>query len=147
MRHFGTTSFLALCGLLLTAGCSQQLSGAAEPGVNIAQYHSFYVAREKENDVTNAIQKDLAGRGLTAAQGLESTVPPAADCKVLAQDKWMWDITMYPLEIKVDFVNPKTGALLASGRSYRTSMVRKSPEEMVKEIFDKIFASAATPPK
>jgi hypothetical protein len=56
----------------------------------------------------------------------------------------MWDITMYPLEIKVDFVNPKTGALLASGRSYRTSMVRKSPEEMVKEIFDKIFATAPT---
>jgi hypothetical protein len=125
--------------LLAGGGCSQQLSGAVEPGVSLSGVKTYYVVRDKETDVTTAIQKDLTARGLVATCGPESATPPAADCKVIATDKWMWDLTMYPLEVKLEVVNARTGALMASGRSYRTSLVRKSPDEMVKEIFDKIF--------
>jgi hypothetical protein len=94
------------------------------------------------DEVTTAIQKDLTARGFTGTLGPDSATPTFVDAKVIAQDKWMWDITMYPLEVKIDVVTPKTGALLASGRSYHTSLVRKSPDEMVHEVFDKIFGMA-----
>jgi hypothetical protein len=134
----------ALCvfGALVMTGCAKQLSGAAEPGVDLKSMRTFYIVRDKETKVTTAMQKELAARGFTATMGPDSATPAFADCKVLAEDKWMWDLTMYPIEVKVSMVNPRTGALLASGRSYRTSLVRKSPDEMVKEVFDQIFGTA-----
>jgi hypothetical protein len=132
---------LAVVGLFGVGGCSQQLSGDVEPGVDLRGVRTYYVVKTEETKVTTAIEAELRGRGFTASSGPETAVPASADCKVLATDKWVWDMTMYPLEVKVEMVDARTGKLMASGRSYRTSMVRKSPQEMVKEIFDKIFGT------
>ncbi|HEY7116419.1 MAG TPA: DUF4136 domain-containing protein [Tepidisphaeraceae bacterium] len=142
MRRALIVALFGLYGLLFGAGCAQQLSGAVEPGVDVGGIRSFYIVRDKETDVTTAIQKDLTSRGFTVTAGPESTMPSLVDARVLAKDKWMWDITMYLLEVKVEIVHPRTGALLASGRSYRTSLVRKSPQEMVNEVFNKIFPNS-----
>ena len=47
------------------------------------------------------------------------------------KDKWMWDITMYMIELTITFREPGTDYPLAEGNSYHTSLTRKSPEEMV----------------
>ena len=54
-------------------------------------------------------------------------------------DRWMWDITMYMLELTVHVRNPETNASLAVGNSYHTSLSRKSPVEMVEEVLNNIF--------
>jgi hypothetical protein len=143
MRYATLLSALSIL-VSLAGGCAQQVTGAAEPGASLNTMRTFYIVRDQETKVTTAIQKDLTARGFTATLGPDSAVPPFVDAKVIALDKWMWDMTMYPLEVKIDVVNPKTGALLASGRSYHTSLVRKSPDEMVHEVFDKIFGAAPT---
>jgi hypothetical protein len=147
MRITYLSCILSLTALTGTVGCAkQELSGAAEPGVQLSRLKSFHVVQGDSDDVTKALAGDLTARGFTVTTGTESTTPATAQCKVLSTNKWMWDITMYPLEIKVEMVDPKSGALLASGRSYRTSMVRKSPEGMAHEIFDKIFGPAPAQP-
>ena len=51
----------------------------------------------------------------------------------------MWDITMYMLELNIEIRHPRTDYVLATGRSFRTSLARKSPEEMVEEVIGEIF--------
>jgi len=54
-------------------------------------------------------------------------------------DKWMWDITMYLLELTITIRDPQTDYPLANGNSYHTSLTRKSPPEMVDEVLGNIF--------
>jgi hypothetical protein len=53
----------------------------------------------------------------------------------------MWDITMYMIALSISIRDPNNDVQLASGHSTRSSLVRKSPEEMVKEVLTKIFAA------
>ena len=66
-----------------------------------------------------------------------------ADVAVTYADKWVWDITMYMVELSINLRDPKTGFPLATGNSFHTSMSRKSPDEMVDEVLHNIFS--ATP--
>lgn len=51
----------------------------------------------------------------------------------------MWDITMYLLKLDIQITDAKTGAILAKGEAVHTSLARKSPEYMAREILDDIF--------
>jgi len=146
MRHSIVMGAALLLFAALGSGCSHQISGGPEAGVDMNRYHSFYVVSEKNDaDVAKALRTDLSARGLSVSSGPDSaTLPAAADCKVIYHDKWMWDVTMYLLEVKLEMVDPRSGAMLASGRCYRTSMARKAPEVMVKEITDRIFGTTAS---
>ena len=78
-------------------------------------------------------------RGLTATDGPELQLPVKADAVVTYADKWMWDMTMYMLELTVTIRNPTNNFPLAVGNSFHTSLTRKSPEEMVDEVMTNIF--------
>src|SRR5690242_15646118 len=132
MKHL----LLGLTGLLFVVGCASQQSGKLEQGVDSARLRSFHVvtAGDRKGDVTNAIHKELERRGFTVTEGSEKDPTAASvDVLVMSTDKWMWDMSMYLIEVKIDLVDPRSGALLGSGRSYRTSLARKSPDYMVKE--------------
>jgi hypothetical protein len=43
------------------------------------------------------------------------------------------------IELRIQFKNAGSGMLIASGNSYRTSLARKSSEEMVEEVLTEIF--------
>ena len=85
------------------------------------------------------IANELNSMGYQATSGVEQTSPIPVDAIVTYRDKWMWDITMYMLELNIDLRDPKTNYSFASGRSYRTSLARKSPEEMTEEVLVKIL--------
>ncbi|MEE4358091.1 MAG: hypothetical protein V2I97_16595 [Desulfococcaceae bacterium] len=78
--------------------------------------------------------------GLQAEYGLEADMPEDTDIIVAFQDKWFRDITLYLLDLKIIFMEPESKTIVAKGQSYRTSLARKSPEQMVKEVLDSIFA-------
>ena len=43
------------------------------------------------------------------------------------------------IRIKIQFRDGKSNVLIVSGESYRTSMARRSPEEMIKETLEEIL--------
>jgi len=88
----------------------------------------------------------LVGMGYRATTGPEDAAPDDVDAIVTYRDKWMWDITMYMLELDITLRNPKTKYPIAVGNSYHTSLTRKSSEEMVKEVLTNIF-NKSTPGK
>ena len=61
------------------------------------------------------------------------------DAFVTYHDRWMWDITMYLLELTVTLHDPRTNVGVASGNSFHTSLTRKTPQEMVDEVVDNIL--------
>ncbi len=123
-------------------GCAiNRASASVSPDVEISQLMKFFVVRFGPDDrfINKLITNQLINMGYEATTGPEDKAPNYVDAVVTYQDKWQWDISMYMLELDITFRNPKTNVLLAVGNSYHTSLTRKSPEEMVKEVLNNIF--------
>ena len=131
-------------GLLLTlfSGCvSTSLTSDIDPSADLTSLQSFYVVKYERDKrgVEEKIAAELNAMGKNATSGTEPKPPSPVDAVVTYQDKWMWDITMYMLELTIDLRNPESNYKFATGRSYRTSLARKSPEQMIQEVLGEIF--------
>jgi hypothetical protein len=137
---------LLLGSLTLASGCvANRATATASPDVNWTTVKTFYVVRTQGDTrgTENLIRDDLVKRGFSATGGPE--LPKESykvDAIVTYVDRWMWDITMYMLELTVTIRNPANNFPLASGNSYHTSLARKSPEAMVDEVLTNIFNRA-----
>ena len=134
-------SGLLLLGLLaLTSGCANRATASLSPGADLSKIKSFYLipgAEDKDNYLL--IKSNLEKRGYIVTTGPEMLPPYKSDAIVTYVDKWMWDITMYMLELTITFRDPIYNSPLATGNSLHSSLTRKSPEEMVDEVLTNIF--------
>jgi hypothetical protein len=126
----------------LLSGCATaQLHSDIATGTDLQTLKKIYVVRlpKDERGVEKLIAEHLNALGKEATSGEKADAPASVDAIVTYQDKWMWDITMYMIELNVQVRNPKTEISLANGHSLRTSLVRKSPREMVTEVLNDLF--------
>lgn len=153
---FQPTNGFLLVAVLLLGGCSLgHQKGSVVPGTAISQtsdkgasekspvfyvHGEYYVERLPEDGrgINRLIVDDLRKRGLRAATGQPGLVPNETNVIITYQDRWMWDMSMYMIRLNIQ-LKTTDGDLLASGESYRTSMIRKSPEFMIGEILNEIF--------
>ena len=92
--------------------------------------------------VGKLVTDNLVKRGFSATAGPEVPQPSKVDAVITYVDRWMWDITMYMLELTITIRDPGNEYPLASGKSYHTSLTRMSPSEMVDEVLNNIFKEA-----
>jgi hypothetical protein len=137
--------YLAAIGVALvvglSSGCMTQLTSNVVPGTNLKalkRLHVIHLAAD-QHGVERLIADRLNAMGYQTTVGEKGTLPEDAQAVVTYQDKWMWDITMYMLELNVQIRQPKTDIALATGHSMRTSLVRSSPSEMVAEVLKDIY--------
>lgn len=126
--------------LTLTSGCAVNRATANVDSPNaLNSVKTMYVSKLEpdERGINVLIADKLRTRGYTVATGTEK--PNTVDALVTYKDKWMWDITMYMLELTITIRDPKNDFPLASGNSFHTSLTRKSPTEMVDEVVENIF--------
>ena len=99
---------------------------------------AFNVDVADKNQINQLIAENLRSRGVTATTG---ATPSAnnVDAIVTYIDRWMWDITMYLLQLTVTVSDPKTNAQLATATSLHGSLTRLSPAEMVNETMSNIY--------
>jgi hypothetical protein len=130
-----------LCVILLAAGCSSTLQAKKSPGADLSQLKAFYVQKLPADGrgIERVIADRLTQMGYRASSGPGDSPSSPVDAIVTYQDKWMWDITMYMIELSVQLREPQTRTVLATGHSMRTSLVRKDPEGMVEEVLTEIF--------
>jgi hypothetical protein len=140
MKNTAVVAMLA-CVIGLFSGCVTQLNSDVAPDANLAAIKTIYVVRlaQDERGVDRMIADRLNLMGKQATSGEAGKAPADVDAIVTYQDKWMWDITMYMIELNVQVRKPKSEFAIASGHSMRTSLVRKSPPEMVAEVLGDIF--------
>jgi hypothetical protein len=138
---------LILSVLALSSGCAvNRATATVSPDTDLTKVKTYYVVQQPKDQrgIERLISDNLAARGFSAKSGPEtSTVPPAVDAVVTYVDKWMWDITMYMLELTVTVRNPANNFPMATANSYHTSLTRKSPPEMVDEVLTNIFNGTA----
>lgn len=131
---------LAAAAVFLS-GCVTQLKADVSPGTKLGEVKKLYVVKLPADGrgVDRMIADRLNAMGLKATNGERSAMPDDVDAIVTYQDKWMWDITMYMLELNVQLRQPKTEMAMASGHTLRTSLARKSPTELIEEVLNEIF--------
>jgi hypothetical protein len=134
-------SLLILISAAFLSGCVTRLDATITPGTKLDQVNTFYVVHLPADGrgVERLIADRLNTMGKKATFGEKSEAPAGVDAVVTYQDKWMWDITMYMIELNIQLRQPKTEMAIATGHSLRTSLVRKSPPEMIEEVLGQIF--------
>lgn len=140
MKRLG---LLVICVPLafMGVGCSSTLQAKRMPGADVAPLKRFYVQKLPADGrgIEQLIEKRLNQMGYVAGSGASETPSSSVDAIVTYQDKWMWDITMYMIELSIQFRDPQSRMVLATGHSMRTSLVRKDPEGMVDEVLTEMF--------
>ncbi len=134
------SAVLTCLALLSTTGCAvNRATASLMPDADLAKVKTVYVVKQPEDErgVDELIKKNLAKRGYQVQGGPEQPVPYKTDAVVTYIDKWMWDITMYMLELTISVRNASNFPM-ATGNSLHTSLTRKSPEEMVEEVLTNI---------
>ena len=135
-------SIVAYALLVFVSGCAVvRVDANHTPNAHIDQVRSIYVVHFEPDKrmINEIITNQLNELGYIATTGDAENRPKAVDVVLTYEDRWMWDITMYLLELKMWLENPNSGEFVAEGYSIRTSFSRKSPEYMVGEVLEKLF--------
>jgi len=136
-------SCLAL-GLAATTGCAvNRASATLMADADLSKVKTLYVVHSEndKHDIDKDLKTAFEKRGFVVSTGPAQTTPYAQDAVVTYIDKWMWDLTMYLLELQVTVRNPASNFPLATADSVHTSLTRKSPAEMADEVAANIVAA------
>ena len=111
----------------------------ADPGLRWETLKTLHVQQLDGED--GSTKKLIADKFRSAGFQVTADPEPAnkPDAVVTYLDRWMWDITMYMLELTVTLKDPRNDIALATGNSLHTSLTRKSPKAMVDEVVDNIL--------
>ena len=125
----------------ITSGCAvNRATSNVDSTTNLSALRTMHVKKNPtdEKDIDVLIADKLRSKGVAVTTGSEAP-PSSVDATVTYIDKWMWDITMYMLELTITIRDPKTDFPLATGNSFHTSLTRLTPTEMVNEVVDNIY--------
>jgi len=134
---------LLLAAALALAACAD-LSARVSPETDFAEYETYFVVRHARDArlIDEIIREEMILLGLKAGSGPIGQKPPVVDVLVTYEDRWAWDMATYLLSLRIDFRDARNNVLLATGQSYRPSLERKSPPEMVREVLAAIMQKA-----
>lgn len=137
---------LVISALLMTA-CVNRQTVTVAPTTNMPALKTIYVVHQPKDKerIDTLIADNLRLRGVTATNG-DGPAPSNVDAVITYVDKWMWDITMYLLQLTVTVRDPKTEFPMATASSYHSSLTRLSPVEMVTETMNNIYNGKVTEP-
>ena len=127
--------------VILSTGCAvNRATGSVDATTDLKSLKTMHVVKipEDSGETNVLIAEKLRSKGVTVTTGTEPA-PSNIDAVVTYVDRWMWDITMYMLELTVTIRDPKSNFPLATGNSYHTSLTRLTPKEMVNEVVDNIY--------
>jgi hypothetical protein len=135
--------FIFLAALIFSVttltGCVNRASAKVDQNTDLRALKTMHVVKipDETAGISTLIADDLRRRGYKVTEGTDK--PEEVNAIVTYADRWMWDITMYLLELTVTIREPKTDFPVASGNSMHGSLTRMSPKEMVDEIMGNIF--------
>ena len=97
----------ALLAVVVTlSGCAtQSLRMDVAPGTDLQEFRTFYVRKLPADGrgVERLISEQLNTMGYSSTYGVSMASPHPVDIVVTYEDHWMWDITMYMLQLDIAF--------------------------------------------
>lgn len=132
---------IILVGLmLLLSGCvTNQAVVNITPGADLSEIKHIYVEKfaPDERGIDKVIVRQLEHMGYQATSG--DVKPIDFDVVITYEDKWMWDITMYMLQLTVIIRDKESSFPLATARTKHGSLSRLPPEKMVEETLNNLL--------
>ena len=142
MRQAGIAFVVSLALLLVLAGCTSGAARFAEPlpGSRLAEMRRFYVQHQPDDprEIHLAIREELRALGLQADAG-EGRQTGDYDAVVSYVDRYVWDVSMYCIQLTIYIRDTRTGYITATGWSWRPSIVRKTPQGHARLILSELF--------
>lgn len=128
-----------MCSCTIHENTRQVSPSFSESGVR--RLHTFYVRKHADDDykLGEEIAAQLQQMGFRATSGTAQSPPGRVDAVVTYMDRWVWDMTMYMLSLDIQLREPQSDTILATAKTVRSSLIRKSQPEMVRETLDKLF--------
>jgi hypothetical protein len=125
--------------VLFLSGCANRATVTMDQSFNLDSIKSLHIRNSGGggDELIPIIENKLKEMNYKVTSGDE--VSPDADAIITYRDKWMWDITMYMIELTVTVRDTQDDFPLATANSMHASLTRKSPEEMVDEALNNIF--------
>ena len=138
-RIIGLLSAVVIASVFMTGCAVNRATATVDPSAQLDKLRTVQVKKLEGEDgsVRKLIADNLRARGYAVAT--DGQAQEKVDAVVTYVDKWMWDITMYLIELTITIRDPQTDYPLANGNSYHTSLTRKSPPRMVGEVLGNIF--------
>ena len=138
MKRRGMLVFIVPVIFMFAACASPTLEAKKMPGADLSPLKTVYVEKlvADERGIDQLIASQLTRMGFAVTNSVTAS---QVDAIVTYQDRWMWDITMFMVQLSIQVRDGQTKMVLANGQSWRPSLERKSPEEMVEEVLMAIF--------
>ncbi|MEX2961555.1 hypothetical protein [Microbulbifer sp. TYP-18] len=131
-----------ICFFLTFPGCSSNVGSYIVPGASIDSSLVYKIVPDQfdQRGLGQIIQRQLQEQGFNILLDTLGAIDNY-DIKIVYGGQWQQDITWYLLNVDIRFYEKESGLLLASAYSYRTSLVRKKPEEIINEAISKLLTS------
>lgn len=126
--------------LVMFSGCANRAVVDRHPSFSLESIKALHIKNSDGggDELIPVIISKLRELGYTNITSGDE-VSPNADAVLTYRDKWMWDITMYMIELTITVRDKDSWTPLATGNSMHSSLTRKSEEEMVDEVLRNIF--------
>jgi hypothetical protein len=134
----------AAAALAATTGCAiNRAEATLMADADLSKVKTIYVVHSEadKRGVDKDLQAAFEKRGFVVTMGPAQKPPYAQDAVVTYVDRWMWDITMYEIELTAIVRSPINDFPMSSAHSLHTSLTRKSPAEMADEVVGNIVAA------
>ena len=125
---------------VLLVGCAQ-FSTRGSPSELRRAHHIFVEERLNDNlGIDRTLVAELRARGYDAQRGPLTMMPTNAQLVITYDARETWDFRPYLIELNVA-VRPADdyNQIVASSRYFRPGVTNKSPEEMVREVVERLF--------
>jgi len=129
---------LAFAFMVFTlTGCIANLESKRPAGTDLSNLRTFYIQKlpEEGRGVERMLADRLSQMGYVASYGIDGPATPV-DAIITYKDDWWWDLSWYLLQLDIQIRDPQTKLILATGHSKRTSLVRKSSDEIVEDVLN-----------
>lgn len=133
---------LLFCSAMLTGCALVDVQGHVASGEVLPQDATYCIKRsaDDERQVGDRLRDDLARRGMEAVGPQEVRESTECDFRLAYGSRWVWDMSWYLHSFEVLIYESGTERFVASAQSRRSSIARESPEFVVREALDQIFA-------
>jgi len=137
--HFVFLNIFAFVSLFFSGCAINKSTVSIDKRTNISNIKYVYIksipADTRGIDKLIANQLEAAGIKVT----FDENEKDHCDAVLTYEDKWMWDITMYMVQLTVNLRDKDSNFPIASANSMHTSLTRKTPEAMVAEVIHNLF--------
>lgn len=141
MRRMRSILFIVVLTTVFS-GCAIHSSQAKlVPNANSIVKKNFYVIHSNgdKRNLHEQIADILVQKGFNATSGKKEDIPSIVDVLVTYEDRWMWDLSNYLIQLDIQFRNAKNEYPFVVGETIRTSLIRKNPSAMAEETINQML--------